>query len=126
MIISTFFPVAELGIISYFFMVEKYRIVSMYSIVYIHSSVFSTISLSPRLGCCTLWAKIVGVSCEFFYFLWIYAQAWDFQVLKYFYVVFQMTLHTVIPTEWTYVCCDQQCRRVSLSLHPLQHLFFSK
>ena len=61
----------------------------------IHSSVISSISLLPRLGCCTLWGQDCRGSCNFkiFYFLQIYAQTWDCWVLKYFYVIFKMNLH---------------------------------
>ena len=86
---------------------------------------FLQLACFPDLAVASL-AMIAGVSFTFFYFLWIYAHAWDSWVLKYFCVIFQMNLHTVLPTGWTYVHCDQQLRRVSLSLHPLQHLLISK
>ena len=49
----------------------------------IHSSEISIISFLPRLGYCTLWAKIAGCLLHFLFF-WIYAKVWDCCVLTYF------------------------------------------
>ena len=57
MIISTFFPVVRLGIISCFLMFEWYCTVFMYSIICVHSSVISTVSLLPWLGYWTRWGQ---------------------------------------------------------------------
>ena len=54
MIISTLFPVAGFGIISYFLIVEKHCIVYMCPIFCFYSSIISTFSLLPRLDYCTL------------------------------------------------------------------------
>ena len=53
MIIPTLFPVAGLGIISYFLITEKYCIVYLCPILCFHSSVISTFSFLPRLDYCT-------------------------------------------------------------------------
>ena len=65
MIVSSFFPVALLGIISYFFMVEKYCIVYMHPIVCIHSSVLVQLTRFPVLAILCTGAEITGLSASF-------------------------------------------------------------
>lgn len=80
-IISTFFSVTGLGIVSYFFVVEKYSIVYMYPHrVSIHLK-FLQLTCFPDVALASL-AMIAGVYFTFFYFLWIYAHAWDSWVLN--------------------------------------------
>ena len=59
MIISTFFP--EAGMISYFFMVEKYSVMYMDPIVCIHSSVLLQLACFPVLAVIPSGAKIAGL-----------------------------------------------------------------
>ena len=59
MIISTFFP--EAGMISYFFMVEKYSVMYMDPIVCIHSSVLLQLACFPVLAVIPSGAKITGL-----------------------------------------------------------------
>ena len=61
MIVSTFFPGAGLGIISYFFMVEKYSAVYTDPIVCIHSSVLLQLACFPVLAVVPSGAKIAGL-----------------------------------------------------------------
>ena len=61
MIVSTFFPGAGLGIISYFFMVEKYSAVYTDPIVCIHSSVLLQLACFPVLAVVPSGAKVAGL-----------------------------------------------------------------
>ena len=74
MIISTSAPVACLGIISYFFTVEKYCIVFMYAMYQFNCA--STISLISSLGDCTLGGQNHKVIHLFFFFFNILAVFW--------------------------------------------------
>ena len=65
MIISTFFPVAMLGLISYFFKVENYCTVFMYPIVCVHSSVFLQLAWFPVLAIVCSGAEISGLPISF-------------------------------------------------------------
>ena len=56
----TFFPEAGLGIISYFFTVEKYSVVYMDPIVCIHSSVLLQLACFPVLAVVPSGAEIAG------------------------------------------------------------------
>ena len=81
----------------------------------IHSSGISSISLLPRLGCCTLWGQDCRGSClknfkkfkklKFFYFLQIYAQTWDWLSAEILLLFFKWT--SMCSPYWMNLCTLQ-------------------
>ena len=130
MIIFRFIHVAENGIISFFLVAEWYSFMYIYHIFFIHSSV------NRHLGCFRPWLLCKQCHNEH----WVH---WTVAYILLSHFIFQIigrsemagsncssvfrlwgNLYIVNHSGCTVLHSYQQCRKILLSSHPLQHLLF--
>ena len=85
-----------------------------------------TFRFLPCLGYCQQWCNERWSACILLdhVFIQIYAQEWDCRVICQRYFQFLRSLLAVLHRDCINLHSHQQCRKVSFSAHPIQHLLF--